>query len=429
MIRHTKYNADSDNKENGDRGMWRNRNVWIILCGEMIAGLGLWTGIIGNLEFMQEKVPSDFLKALIMSTGLLAGLVAGPLAGRVIDQSKKKTVLLISGLGRMLSVIFMLIAIGTGSIWWMVAFMISIQLSATFYFPALQATIPLVVKDDDLLMMNGLHMNVATISRIIGTALAGIMLVYWSLNSLYWISMIAYGALLIFTMMLRIDEEEGREAKVENASKKSGGFMEVFPVLKAYPAVGMTLIMTLIPLLFIGSFNLIVINISEIQDSAAIKGLVYTFEGIAFMAGAFAVKYISKKWRTTTILFFFATMVAVAEFMLFFVESTFITLSAFAVLGFALGCFFPTAMVIFQKQMPKAYHGRFFSFRNMLERVMFQVVLLTAGAFLDIIGLQFMVIVFGMISLSLTALFFVQMKRRNIVLEEQEPKLTAAESI
>ena len=395
----------------------------------MIAGLGLWTGIIGNLEFMQEKVPSDFLKALIMSTGLLAGLVAGPLAGRVIDQSKKKTVLLISGLGRMLSVIFMLVAISTGSIWWMVAFMISIQLSATFYFPALQATIPLVVKDDDLLMMNGLHMNVATISRIIGTALAGIMLVYWSLASLYWISMIAYGALLLFTMMLHIDEEEGREAKVKTASRKSGGFMEVFPVLKAYPAVGMTLIMTLIPLLFIGSFNLIVINISEIQDSAAIKGLVYTFEGIAFMAGALAVKYISKKWRTTTILFFFATMVAVAEFMLFFVENTFITLSAFAVLGFALGCFFPTAMVIFQKQMPKAYHGRFFSFRNMLERVMFQVVLLTAGAFLDIIGLQFMVVAFGMISLSLTALFFVQMKRRNIVLEEQEPKLTAAESI
>ncbi|WP_172369163.1 MFS transporter [Sporosarcina jiandibaonis] len=406
--------------------MWRNRNVWIILTGEMIAGLGLWTGIIGNLEFMQEKVPSDFVKALIMSVGLLAGLVAGPLAGKVIDQSKKKTVLLISGLGRMLSVIFMLVAIGTGSIWWMVAFMISIQLSATFYFPALQATIPLVVKDENLLSMNGLHMNVATISRIIGTALAGIMLVYWSLISLYWISMIAYGALLLFTMLLRIDEEKGREAKVKTA-RNSGGFMEVFPVLKAYPAVGMTLIMTLIPLLFIGSFNLLVINISEIQDSVSIKGLVYTVEGIAFMAGALVVKYISKKWRTTIILFFFATMVAVAEFMLFFVESTFITLAAFAVLGFALGCFFPTAMVIFQRQMPKEYHGRFFSFRNMLERVMFQVVLLTAGAFLDIIGLQLMVVVFGVISLSLTALFFVQMKRRNIVLEEPEP--TAAESI
>ncbi len=406
--------------------MWKNRNIWIILTGEMIAGLGLWTGIIGNLEFMQEKVPSDFVKALILSAGLLAGIIVGPLAGKVIDQSRKKTVLLISGFGRMISVIFMLIAIATGSIWWMVAFMISIQLSATFYFPALQATIPLVVKDEDLLTMNGLHMNVATIARVVGTALAGIMLVYWSLMSLYWVSMIAYGAILLFTLMLRIDEGEGREAKVKTASGK-GGFMEVFPVLKAYPAVGMTLIMTLIPLLFLGSFNLVVINISIIQDSASIKGLIYTFEGIAFMVGSFTVKYISSKWNTTTILFFFAGMVAVAEFMLFFVESTVITLGAFAVLGFSLGCFFPTAMVIFQKQMPKEYHGRFFSFRNMLERVMFQIVLLSAGAFLDIIGLQAMVIVFGVISLSMTALFFVQMKKRNIILEQ--PKQTAVESI
>lgn len=406
--------------------MWKNRNVWIVLSGEMIAGLGLWTGIIGNLEFMQEKVPSDFVKALIMSVGLLAGLIAGPLAGKIIDQSRKKTVLIISGLGRMVSVVFMLIAISTGSIWWMVAFMISIQLSATFYFPALQATIPLIVKDDDLLTMNGWHMNVSTISRVIGTALAGIMLVYWSLMSLYLASMIAYGALFFFTLMLQIDEGEDREVKVRGIRNK-GGFMEIFPVLKAYPAVGMTLIMTLIPLLFIGSFNLIVINLSEIQNSASIKGLIYTFEGIAFMLGAFVVKYITSKWRTTTILFFFATMVAVAEFMLFFVESTAITLASFAVLGFALGCFFPTAMVIFQKQMPKAYHGRFFSFRNMLERVMFQVVLLSAGALLDIIGLQYMVIVFGVISLSLTLLFFTQMKRRNIVLEE--PKLVVPKTV
>lgn len=407
--------------------MWKNRNVWIILSGEMIAGLGLWTGIIGNLEFLQEKIPSDFVKAMILSIGLLAGIIAGPTAGRIIDQSRKKTVLIAAGMGRLVSVVFMLVAIATGSVWWMVAFIITIQLSATFYFPALQSTIPLVVKDDDLLTMNGMHMNVATIARVLGTALAGVMLVYWSLASLYWVSMIAYAGLLVFTMMLKIDEGKGSERKNRKDGDK-GGFIEVFPVLKAYPAVGMTLIMTMIPLLFIGSFNLIVINISEIQDSASIKGLIYTFEGIAFMIGSFVVKAITRKWKTTTILFFFASMVAVAEFMLYFAHNIVLTLGAFAVLGFALGCFFPTAMVVFQKQMPKAYHGRFFSFRNMLERVMFQVVLLSAGAFLDIVGLQTMVIIFGMISLSLTLLFFIEMKRRKIVLEDK-PTEPAAEII
>lgn len=408
-------------------GMWRNRNVWIILSGEMIAGLGLWTGIIGNLEFLQEKVPSDFVKALILSIGLLAGIIAGPLAGRIIDQSKKKTILIAAGFGRLFSVVFMLLAISTGSVWWMVAFIITIQLSATFYFPALQSTIPLIVKDDDLLTMNGMHMNVATIARVAGTALAGVILVYWSLASLYWVSMLAYALLLGFTMLLKVDEE--KEGRGEKGKKEKGGFIEVFPVLKAFPAVGMTLVMTMIPLLFIGSFNLIVINISEIQDSSSIKGLIYTFEGIAFMIGSFVVKILTRKWKTTVILFFFASMVAIAEFMLYFADNIVITLAAFAVLGFALGCFFPTAMVIFQKQMPKAYHGRFFSFRNMLERVMFQIVLLSAGAFLDILGLQTMVIIFGMISLSLTLLFFIQMKRRNIILEHQIKAEPAAEII
>lgn len=404
--------------------MWKDRNVWIILCGEMIAGLGLWTGIIGNLEFMQEKIPSDFVKSLIMGLGLLAGILVGPVAGRVIDQSRKKTVLLLAGFGRLVSVVFMLIAISTGSIWWMVAFMVSIQLSAAFYFPALQAVIPLVVKEENLLTMNGWHMNVATIARVAGTALAGVLLVYWPLSMLYWISMVAYVGLLCFTWMLRIDEEKGRESQVKTTAK-SGGFMEVFPVLKSYPVVTMTVIMTLIPLLFLGSFNLMVINISEIQDSSAIKGMIYAAEGFAFMIGTISVKYIANKWKTQTILFVFVCLIGFAEMMLVFADQQLLTLVAFAIFGFSIGCFFPTAMVIFQKQMPKEFHGRFFSFRNMLERVTFQVVLLATGALLDLIGLQSMVVVFGVVSLGLTAVFFLQLKRKNIILDQ--PK-TAAES-
>lgn len=70
--------------------MWRNKNVWIVLIGEFIAGLGLWLGILGNLEFMQKYVPSDFMKSVILFIGLLAGVLVGPMAGRIIDQYEKK---------------------------------------------------------------------------------------------------------------------------------------------------------------------------------------------------------------------------------------------------------------------------------------------------------------------------------------------------
>jgi MFS family permease len=213
--------------------MWKNRNVWILLTGELIAGIGLWTGIIGNLEFMQQHVPSDFLKSLILFSGLLAGVMVGPLAGRLIDSTSKKQVMIYSGAGRMLSVLFMFLAIEFESIWWMVCFMVAIQLSAAFYFPALQALVPRVVGDKDLLQMNGAHMNVMTIARIIGTALAGAMLAIISLYSLYISSFIAYGLLLLSTFLLQVNEDSVNTNKEKD--KKAASFKEVIPVLKGLP--------------------------------------------------------------------------------------------------------------------------------------------------------------------------------------------------
>ncbi|MHA7137936.1 MFS transporter [Rossellomorea arthrocnemi] len=398
--------------------MWKNKNVWILLIGEFIAGLGLWLGIIGNLEFMQEKVPSDFLKSVILASGLLAGLAVGPLAGRITDQENKKTVMLISGFTRALSVIFMLIAINTGSVLWMVVFLVSIQISAAFYFPALQAAIPMVVKEKDLLQMNGVHMNVATLSRILGTALAGVLLVIISLTMVYVLSLVAYLALFVMTWFLSIEETTAAPQKGEKP--KGASFKEVFPIIKGLPIVLMTLVMTLIPLLFIGGFNLMVINISELQDSSAIKGWIYTAEGIAFMTGAFAVKKMGEKMSPYNILFFFSFIIGIAQMILYFATSPFLSVLAFTVFGFAVGCFFPTAATIFQTRIPKEFHGRFFSFRNMLDRLIFQVVLLLTGLLLDLVGLQIMTVLFGCLSLMMTGLFYSRYRQlKTTTLSEQ----------
>lgn len=398
--------------------MWKNRNVWIILTGEFVAGLGLWLGIIGNLEFMQEKVPSDFVKALILAGGLLAGVAIGPLAGRLTDQGSKKKIMLISSIVRALSVLFMFVAIETGSVLWMVVFLVFLQGSAAFYFPALQAAIPLIVKERELLALNGVHMNVSTLSRVIGTAIAGILLTLISLRDVYALSLVAYLLLAVATWFLKIDETVVPSAK--KVDKSSGGFKDVFPIIKSIPVIFMTLVMTLIPLLFLGGFNLLVINISELQDSTAIKGWIYTAEGIAFMAGAFLIKRIGEKFSVFSILFTFSFLIGVAQLMLYFADIPAVSIAAFALFGFSVGCFFPTAVTIFQTRMPKDYHGRFFSFRNMLDRIVFQVVLLVTGFFLDLIGLQLMVVLFGISSILMTAAFLVYTRKHKLHIETDE---------
>jgi MFS family permease len=391
--------------------MWNNKNVWLLLTGEFIAGLGLWLGIIGNLEFMQEKVPSDFLKSVILAAGLLAGIAVGPLAGRITDQMSKKTVMLAAGFVRTVSVVFMLVAIETGSVWWMIIFLIFIQMSAAFYFPALQAVIPLIVEEKDLLQLNGIHMNVSTLSRIIGTAAAGILLVIMPLSMLYMLSLIAYLGLFILTWFFRFDESHAKPDTADGFTSAAGGFQEVFPVIKRLPIVLMTLLLTLVPLLFIGGFNLMVINISELQNSSSIKGWIYTTEGIAFMLGAFFVKKIGHSFSPYKVLFFFSFLIGLSQSLLYFAHIPFISVFAFLLFGFAVGCFFPTASMIFQTKVPKDFHGRFFSFRNMLDRLSFQVVLLLTGFMLDTIGLPYMTLIFGAGSLIMTTAFYSRFRK------------------
>jgi MFS family permease len=168
--------------------------------------------------------------------------------------------------------------------------------------------------------------------------------------------------------------------------------------------------MTLVPVLFLGGVNLVVINISELQDSSAIKGWIYAAEGIFFMLGAFFIKLISDRSSPYIILFACSFLVGGSQLLLYLAHIPVLTIVAFALFGFAVGCFFPTAATIFQTKVPKEFHGRFFSFRNMLDRVTFQIVLLISGFLLDLIGLQLMCVIFGGLSIIMTAVFYLKHK-------------------
>ncbi|PLS16428.1 MFS transporter [Bacillus sp. M6-12] len=400
--------------------MIRNRNVWILMSGEFVAGFGMWLGVIGNLEFLQQLVPSDFHKSLILLAGMFAGLLVGPLAGRVIDKNLKKKVLVYSGLVRIFSILFMFMAISYDQVAWMVVYMVVIGISAAFYFPALQAAIPLIVKNEELLSINGLHMNVATIARIAGTSIAGILLITISLFNLYFFTLLSYILILLGTLFLEIDETKALSAK-HTVKNSTGGFSELMPLLKTMPQVVMALFLLLVPTLFLGSFNLMVLEISELQDDSSIKGWLYTAEGVSFMIGAFITKRLSNGRNPVKILNACAVIIAAAHLSLYLADIKLASIISFAVFGFSVGIFFPVVATMFQKQVPKEYHGRFFSFRGMMDRVLFQVILVTAGLFLDTIGFKNMVLCFGSVSVLLVVYFMLKQPRSSSVEEFKSP--------
>ena len=316
---------------------------------EFVVGLGLWAGIIGNLAFMTEFVESDFYKSVILAIGMLAGVLMAPLAGKIIDATSKKKVLVASSVARVFTVFIMFAAIAFDSVLLMVVFLVLLQIAATFFMPAIQSIIPKIVEKDDLLTLNGWHMNARTLSRIVGAAAAGLFVSYVDLIWLYVVSLVMYGAMVFVMMALKI-EEAALVAKAR--TKESGSFKEILPLLKGYPVVLVTLVLMVVPVLFLASFNLIIMKISQMHDSTSLSGLLYTVEGIGFMLGAVAVKYLGLRMHTGTLLFSLALTIGVLQALLYFSTVEFMTVVVFGLFGFTVGCFYPTTMTIFQKQVP-----------------------------------------------------------------------------
>ncbi|WP_137790308.1 MFS transporter [Bacillus sp. E(2018)] len=393
--------------------MWRNRNFLILMFGLAVSSTGLWVGIIGNLEFLQMNVESSFLQALIILAGFLVGIFLAPMAGRIIDRSNKKKILIYAGFARCAAIFFMYLAIAYNNVWWMVVYTLVIGISGTFSQPAMQTMLPLIVKKDELLDANGVNMNIFTASRIVGTALGGVMLVGMSLFSLYTVTLISYVILLISTFFLDVEEPP---KKADSSGRKDNFFRtlrELYPIIKNERKVVYGIFLLIPAYLFLSGFNLMVIEISELQDNAGIKGILYTTEGVCVFIGTFLSKKFFRDNPKLNYMFAITFIIAAAHTSLFLAEHPIMSVVSFGLFGLAAGTLFPVVTTIFQTDVPSDYHGRFFSIKGMVDNIIFQVLMLLTGLFLDTIGFHKMVIGFGISSFLIAFVIYYQYKTKS----------------
>ncbi|WP_429844873.1 MFS transporter [Brevibacillus sp. FIR094] len=375
--------------------LWRNRTFLLLMSGEIVAGAGMWISIIANLAFMQKLVPSDTVKGLILMCGLVVSILLAPKAGVIIDMYDKGKIMLFASLVRTLSPVFMFPALANDSLLWMIVSLIVMQCSAAFYFPTVQASLPAILSQDELLKANSAYLNISTLSRIGGTAIGGILVVSMDLSMLYVCSIIAYAVLAVVTLFLRIPQVTSRkiQEKVE--------FREVLTISRQDPALFVGLINNGLITLFLGGLNLMILNFSELQQEPQLMGWIYAVEGISILIGGL----LAKRWigrrnlvaASTIMLFFFA----LSQFGMSFADNKFMVLASFSVFGFVVAFFFPVTATIFQKRLPPHQQGRFFSFKSMLDRGFFLLALAITGVGLDLLGISGYLLFIG----SVTVLF------------------------
>lgn len=151
----------------------RHRPFRLLFGGQLVSDLGDWLdflALIALIVYQWELGPSA-LAALSIAVALPFAVIA-PLSGVWADRLPRKTVMLAADVGRALVVLGLVFAPNLPTI---LALVVARGVLSTFFGPARQATIALVVPQDDLLAANSLSQLSFQLTKILGPVLGGLL--------------------------------------------------------------------------------------------------------------------------------------------------------------------------------------------------------------------------------------------------------------
>ena len=199
----------------------RNRNVRWLYAGQIISQIGDGVTKVALLWFVYNTTESALKMTLIGVIQTVPPLIFGPFAGVVLDRMSKRTAMIVIDLVRagLLTLVPVLYALGHLSLAWLYVLVFVIALFSMAFGPALNATLPRLVKKNQLIGINALMQSALTVGQLFGPALSGILIAVIGAQNVLYVNSGAFlvSALFIFPLKIPHVEAAGRRGAWSNA--------------------------------------------------------------------------------------------------------------------------------------------------------------------------------------------------------------------
>lgn len=157
------------------RSPLRRRGFALLWTGGLINDFGDWTLLIALPVFVFQLTGSALTTSTVFVVELIPGLLAGQLAGVVVDRWDRRRILVVSGFVQ--AVLLLPLLAVTADRLWIVYVVAAIQSClARLCSPAKAALVPSVVERDDLAAANSLSAVADNLARLVGSPLGGLVL-------------------------------------------------------------------------------------------------------------------------------------------------------------------------------------------------------------------------------------------------------------
>ncbi|MBI1845633.1 MAG: MFS transporter [Candidatus Rokubacteria bacterium] len=262
------------------------RDFRLFWTGQCVSHVGTWMQSVGQAWLVLELTASPFRLGVIRTLQFLPVLVLAIFAGALVDRFAKRRVLLATQTAFMLQAFALSALAWSGHArYWHVAILATVYgLANTFDQPARQSFIGEVVRRDHIVNAIALNSTVMNAARLIGPALAGVLIARWGVGPAFFVNGLSFIAVLAALVAIR---GGGRPAP-SGPPRMRAHIAEGVRYALRDPVIGLVLLLVLLVSLFVINFNVFVplVATEVLHGGADVFGFLMAWMGAGAILGA-----------------------------------------------------------------------------------------------------------------------------------------------
>lgn len=391
-----------------------HRNFRLFWLGQMVSLIGTWMQNIGQGWLVLELTNSSFLLGLISAVQFLPMMLFSLFAGVIVDRFPKRKLILFtqSSFAVTSFILATLTALKVINYWEILILALINGFLNTIDVPARQSFIIDLVGKKDLMNAIALNSAVFNAARIIGPAIAGILIGKLGYAICFYLNSASFIAVIIGLILITV---EGVTPKLKDAKTRIiEDLKDGMTYIKNMPVILHTILMIAVLSTFSMNFNVLVPVFTKnvLHREATGYGLLMSVMGIGALIGALTLASISK--RGVKPVYLFAGGIGLGLFQILIGIQNSYTLTAFllALSGWFMVTFTSSANTTIQINSADEFRGRVMSVYSLVFGGVTPIGSMYAGTLSQRFGPHITFIVSGVIAMAYS--FYVLSRYRKI---------------
>ena len=262
-----------------------HRNYRLFFCGQLISVIGTWMQVVGQSWLVYRLTGSAVMLGLVRFASLIPVLLLSPVGGSFADRHNRHRIVIVTQVAAMVLAFILagLTFTGTVLVWHVFVLAAVLGVVNSFDIPTRQAFVVDLVGRDDL--MNAIALNSSTINaaRIVGPAVAGLLVATVGEGWCFFLNAISYVAVIAGLLLMRITVQ----VHVTVPGSALEGIIEGFRYVRHTPSVrGLLLLIAVVSLMGVPYAVLMPIFADEVLGAGARGlGLLMAAAGCGALAG------------------------------------------------------------------------------------------------------------------------------------------------